>query len=56
MVVGTCVVSNLNIACFCRCEDANLIDVPVKVGNDYPRVYHVAFFAQEDILAFEELT
>jgi len=56
MVVNTCIVSNLSVACFCRCEDANLIDVPVKVGNEDPRLYHVAFFAQEDISVFEELT
>jgi SET domain-containing protein len=41
---------------FCRCGDANLIDVPVKVGDEDPRLYHVALFAQEDIPAFEELT
>lgn len=56
MVDATCVVSNPRVSCFYRCEDANLIDVPVKVGNEDPRLYHVAFFAQENISAFEELT
>ena len=58
VVEDTCAVSmsNVSVACFYRCEDTNLIDVPVRVGDEDPRLYHVAFFAQKDILAFEELT
>jgi SET domain-containing protein len=41
---------------FCRCEDANLIDMPVRIEKCDIRVYHVAFFAQADIQAFEELS
>jgi SET domain-containing protein len=41
---------------FSRCEDANLIDVPVKISCADPRLYHVAFFAQVDISPLEELT
>lgn len=39
-----------------RCEDANLVDVPVKVDKSDPRLYHVAFFAVRDIAEHEELT
>lgn len=38
------------------CEDANLIDVPVRIGNRDSGVYHVAFFAAVDIAPVEELT
>lgn len=39
-----------------RCEDANLIDVPVRVSSNHGGVYHVAYFARFNIPAFEELT
>lgn len=39
-----------------RCEDANLIDVPVRIDNSDKRLFHVAFFAQVNIPAWEELT
>ena len=39
-----------------RCEDANLIDVPVRVNNREGGAYHVAYFAKDDIEALEELT
>lgn len=34
-----------------RCEDANLVDVPVKINFDSPYNYHVAFFAKRNIRA-----
>jgi len=39
-----------------RCEDANLIDVPVRVSKEDGRLYRVAFFAQVAIPALEEFT
>lgn len=39
-----------------RCEDANLVDLPVKINHSDPRLYSVAFFAIRDIDAYEELT
>lgn len=39
-----------------RCEDANLIDVPVRVSNNSGGDYRVAYFARVDIPALEELT
>lgn len=39
-----------------KCEDANLIDVPVRIERSDPRLYHVAFFAKRQIYALEELT
>ena len=41
---------------FPRCEDANLIDMPVRVRGMDPRAYRVAFFAQVNIPPLEELT
>lgn len=47
-----------NVARFVNhlCEDANLIDFPVRIDNADPHIYHVAFFAKRKILALEELT
>jgi len=56
MVDGNYVVSNLSVACFYRCEDANLINMPIKVRKEDPRLYYVASFAQENISTFEEFT
>lgn len=39
-----------------RCEDANLIDFPVRIESADPHIYHVAFFAKRPIYALEELT
>lgn len=39
-----------------RCEDANLVDVPVRIEQADPRLYHVAFFACRYIEPGEELT
>lgn len=39
-----------------RCEDANLVDIPVRIERSDPRFYHVAFFAKRPIHALEELT
>lgn len=41
---------------FSRCEDANLIDVLVRVRCADARPYRVAYFAQVDIPPLEELT
>lgn len=47
-----------NVACFLnhRCEDANLLDMPVKVDFSDPRFFTVAYFAKTDIQIGEELT
>lgn len=39
-----------------RCEDANLLDMPVKVDFSDPRFFTVAYFAKTDIQIGEELT
>lgn len=39
-----------------RCEDANLLDVPVRIDHGDPRLYSVVFFAVTDIAPFQELT
>lgn len=40
----------------CRCGDANLTDMPVKIENAGKRFYHVAFFTNQKIEAKESLT
>jgi SET domain-containing protein len=40
----------------CRCEDANLIDIPVQIDVNKKSMYHVAFFTKHDIGFQEELT
>ncbi len=40
----------------CRCEDANLLDMPVKIENANKSIYHVAFFTKRLVEAREELT
>lgn len=39
-----------------RCEDSNLMDMPVRINQADPRLYHVAFFATRIIEPYEELT
>jgi hypothetical protein len=39
-----------------RCEDANLMDYPVKIESRDSHIYHVAFFAKRHVYALEELT
>ncbi|GAB2300529.1 hypothetical protein Dimus_034569 [Dionaea muscipula] len=39
-----------------RCEDANLLEIPVEVETVDRHYYHVAFFTNRDVKAFEELT
>lgn len=40
----------------CRCEDANLLDMPVLIDERDKSFYHVAFFTKRPILEQEELT
>jgi SET domain-containing protein len=40
----------------CRCEDANLIDIPVQIDKNNKSMYYVAFFTEQDIRFQEELT
>jgi SET domain-containing protein len=42
--------------CQYRCEDSNLVDVPVSIESVDRRFYHVAFFANRIIRPGEELT
>ncbi|KAJ1413860.1 SET domain [Sesbania bispinosa] len=44
---------NGNVA---RCYDANLIDIPVEVETPDHHYYHVAFFTNRKVNAYEELT
>ncbi|CAN1307734.1 Histone-lysine N-methyltransferase SUVR4 [Linum perenne] len=39
-----------------RCEDANLIEMPVEIESPDHHYYHVAFFTVRDVEAMEELT
>jgi len=39
-----------------RCEDSNVIDMPVKIDESDNRYYHIAFFAKRNIVSGEELT
>ncbi|KDP23728.1 hypothetical protein JCGZ_23561 [Jatropha curcas] len=39
-----------------RCNDANLIDIPVQVETPDRHYYHLAFFTTREVRAFEELT
>ncbi|KAH6803362.1 hypothetical protein C2S51_000362 [Perilla frutescens var. frutescens] len=39
-----------------RCEDANLMDIPVQVETPDRHYYHVAFFTKRKVDALEELT
>ncbi|GAB2272439.1 hypothetical protein Dimus_007265 [Dionaea muscipula] len=39
-----------------RCEDANLLEIPVEVETPDHHYYHVAFFSNREVKAFEELT
>ncbi|CAI9090978.1 OLC1v1025886C3 [Oldenlandia corymbosa var. corymbosa] len=39
-----------------RCNDANLIDIPVEVETPDRHYYHLAFFTKKKVAAFEELT
>ncbi|CAH8388288.1 unnamed protein product [Eruca vesicaria subsp. sativa] len=39
-----------------RCEDANLIDIPVQIETPDRHYYHIAFFTNRDVKAMEELT
>ncbi|KAK7285892.1 hypothetical protein RJT34_20677 [Clitoria ternatea] len=39
-----------------RCSDANLIDIPVEVETPDHHYYHLAFFTNRDVSAYEELT
>ncbi|KAK3032831.1 hypothetical protein RJ639_037008, partial [Escallonia herrerae] len=39
-----------------RCSDANLLEVPVEVENPDHHYYHLAFFTNRKVEAFEELT
>lgn len=44
------------LECDCRCEDANLINVPVLVGRLDRSFYRVAFFTKRIVQPYEELT
>ncbi|KAL1211599.1 Histone-lysine N-methyltransferase SUVR4 [Cardamine amara subsp. amara] len=39
-----------------RCEDANLIDIPVEIETPDRHYYHIAFFTMRDVKAMDELT
>ncbi|VVA96433.1 unnamed protein product [Arabis nemorensis] len=39
-----------------RCEDANLIDIPVEIETPDRHYYHIAFFTLRDVKAMDELT
>uniref|UniRef100_A0A1J3H7A5 Histone-lysine N-methyltransferase SUVR4 n=1 Tax=Noccaea caerulescens TaxID=107243 RepID=A0A1J3H7A5_NOCCA len=39
-----------------RCEDANLIDIPVEIETPDRHYYHIAFFTIRDVKAMDELT
>uniref|UniRef100_A0A0D3CMU0 SET domain-containing protein n=1 Tax=Brassica oleracea var. oleracea TaxID=109376 RepID=A0A0D3CMU0_BRAOL len=39
-----------------RCEDANLIDIPVQIETPDRHYYHIAFFTIRDVKAMDELT
>ncbi|CAN8260473.1 unnamed protein product [Cochlearia groenlandica] len=39
-----------------RCEDANLIDIPVEIETPDRHYYHIAFFTLKDVKALDELT
>ncbi|KAJ8770187.1 hypothetical protein K2173_011522 [Erythroxylum novogranatense] len=39
-----------------RCEDANLIDIPVEIETPDRHYYHLAFFTARKVNALEELT
>ncbi|XP_028803545.1 histone-lysine N-methyltransferase SUVR4-like [Neltuma alba] len=49
---------NGNVARFInhRCSDANLIDIPVEVETPDRHYYHLAFFTNRKVRAYEELT
>lgn len=44
------------LECDCRCQDANLINVPVLVGRLDRSFYRVAFFTTREVHPREELT
>jgi hypothetical protein len=39
-----------------KCEDANLVDMPVKIDEVDPHYYHVGFFAKVKSNPYKELT
>nr|KYP42741.1 Histone-lysine N-methyltransferase SUVR4 [Cajanus cajan] len=39
-----------------RCHDANLIDIPVEIESPDHHYYHLAFFTNRKVSAYEELT
>ncbi|XP_019096294.1 PREDICTED: histone-lysine N-methyltransferase SUVR4-like [Camelina sativa] len=39
-----------------RCEDANMIDIPVEIETPDRHYYHIAFFTLRDVKAMDELT
>uniref|UniRef100_A0ACD5ZGM8 Uncharacterized protein n=1 Tax=Avena sativa TaxID=4498 RepID=A0ACD5ZGM8_AVESA len=39
-----------------RCNDANIIEVPVEIETPDHHYYHIAFFTKRKIMRFEELT
>ncbi|KAI9124870.1 hypothetical protein K1719_004197 [Acacia pycnantha] len=49
---------NGNVARFInhRCTDGNLIDIPVEVETPDRHYYHLAFFTNKNVRAYEELT
>ncbi|CAI8603302.1 unnamed protein product [Vicia faba] len=49
---------NGNVARFInhRCNDANLIDIPVEVETPDRHYYHLALFTKRNVSAYEELT
>ncbi|XP_028770680.1 probable inactive histone-lysine N-methyltransferase SUVR1 [Neltuma alba] len=49
---------NGNVARFInhRCSDANLVDIPVEVETPDRHYYHLAFFTNRNVRAYEELT
>lgn len=40
----------------CRCQDANLMNMPVEIETPDRHYYHVAFFTNRKVKAREELT
>ncbi|CAA0381310.1 unnamed protein product [Arabidopsis thaliana] len=39
-----------------RCEDANMIDIPIEIETPDRHYYHIAFFTLRDVKAMDELT
>lgn len=53
MLIG-CIKCSSSI--LCRCQDANLMDMPVEIESPDRHYYHVAFFTNRRVKSKEELT